>query len=198
MPASGEGRKAVKIAGNELEWGTPVIFSRAEDGRLLLLPKADGQPAGQLASLTAAEQTGQTVIIANVSGSENVVIGAGNTQQVHTSGAAYTPSTASNEATPTAPQIAAITGRQHGELADALVDAFGSKEELSQMVRRELDQNLDAIAGGSSLSALAFNLVDWARRSGYLRELVQGALNAKPRNQKLREFVAALRGTAQP
>ena len=40
----GEARKAIKVSGNELEWGTPVLFSRAADGRVLVLPEGDARP----------------------------------------------------------------------------------------------------------------------------------------------------------
>lgn len=33
-----EARKAVKTAGSELEWGTPVLFSRAADARIFVIP----------------------------------------------------------------------------------------------------------------------------------------------------------------
>ena len=90
------------------------------------------------------------------------------------------------------PPLVRFTGRQHGEFADALADAFGDSEALGRMVKVALDQNLNAIAGGANLSALTFDLVGWAARSGYLRELLQGALDAQPRNQKLRTFALAV------
>ena len=40
----GEARKVIKVSGNELEWGTPVLFSRAADGRVLVLPEGDARP----------------------------------------------------------------------------------------------------------------------------------------------------------
>jgi hypothetical protein len=89
------------------------------------------------------------------------------------------------------PRLDDITGKQHGALADALTDAF-SEQELGQMVRVKLDKNLAVIAGGPDYGAVAFILVDWAKRSGYLRELVQGAVETQPRNQKLRAFALAV------
>ena len=90
------------------------------------------------------------------------------------------------------PPIETINGRQQGELADALVHAFGNKEELGRMVTVKLDENLESIAGGATLAPVAFDLVDWAKRSGYLRELIQGALDTKPRNARLRAFAVAI------
>ena len=90
------------------------------------------------------------------------------------------------------PQLDDISGEQHGELADALVDAFKDEDGLKVMVTRKLDRQLNTIAGGKNFSEIAFNLVDWAARSGYLQELVQGALDMQPRNPKLRAFALSL------
>lgn len=91
-----------------------------------------------------------------------------------------------------APRIDEMTGKQHGALADALVDAFGDKETLRRMVDVNLPKTLEAIAGGSNLDAVAFDLVAWAMRSGYLRELIQAAVDAKPRNRRLRAFALSV------
>jgi formylglycine-generating enzyme required for sulfatase activity len=40
----GAARKAIKLSGNDLEWGTPVLFSRSSDGRVLVLPEGDARP----------------------------------------------------------------------------------------------------------------------------------------------------------
>jgi hypothetical protein len=43
--ALAEARKAIFASGNELEWGTPALFTRAQDGRLFELPEgAVGEP----------------------------------------------------------------------------------------------------------------------------------------------------------
>lgn len=39
--ATSEARNALYLAGNEREWGTPVLFTRADDNRLLELPSGD-------------------------------------------------------------------------------------------------------------------------------------------------------------
>lgn len=78
------------------------------------------------------------------------------------------------------PYLSTIKGTQWTEFTDALMDAY-NRESLSEMVRVKLERNLDEIAGGSTYSAVAFNLVDWAKRSGYLTELLQGALDMPPR-----------------
>ncbi|MEZ4866969.1 MAG: SUMF1/EgtB/PvdO family nonheme iron enzyme [Caldilineaceae bacterium] len=42
--ALSEARKALATAGNDREWGTPVLFSRSADNRLLQLPEGDARP----------------------------------------------------------------------------------------------------------------------------------------------------------
>ena len=78
------------------------------------------------------------------------------------------------------PKLYEITGKQMGVLADALMDAY-NREALSKMVRVKLERKLDEIVGGSTYSAAVFDLVDWAKRSGYLTELIQGALDMPQR-----------------
>ena len=43
--AFSEARKAITAQGNPLEWGTPVLFSRSDDNRLMGLPQRDRRPA---------------------------------------------------------------------------------------------------------------------------------------------------------
>ena len=42
--ALSEARKAVMEAGGPLEWGTPVLFSRSDDNRLIEMPAGDARP----------------------------------------------------------------------------------------------------------------------------------------------------------
>ncbi len=89
------------------------------------------------------------------------------------------------------PPLTTITGQQHGQLAEALADAF-NQQSLTEMVQVKLTQTLPNIVGGATFGAVAFNLVDWAKRSGYLAELIQGALDTQPRNRKLRDFAKSV------
>lgn len=97
-----------------------------------------------------------------------------------------------------APPLTTITGEQHGRFADALADAF-DEQSLTEMALAKLEIKLRNEVGGATFGAVAFNLVDWAKRSGYLTELLQGALDTQPRNQKLRDFARSVgaRETAQ-
>lgn len=71
------------------------------------------------------------------------------------------------------------------ELLDALLSAFGEAE-LARMVRLQMNKNLAAIAGGANLTDITFNLIQWAERTGRLRELLVAAYAANKGNAKLK------------
>ncbi len=64
------------------------------------------------------------------------------------------------------------------------------------MVRFQLDERLDLIAGGGDLSEVVFNLIEWAERTGRAAELVAKAQAYNPRNARLAAFVRSLPGIA--
>ena len=92
-----------------------------------------------------------------------------------------------------------LTGKQLKQLHDALLGAF-SLADLQQMVTFELNENLDAIAGGGNLSQTVFNLIQWAERRGRMVDLVQGAVNQNENNAELLAVRDVLLGapTAEP
>src|SRR5690348_9673697 len=61
---------------------------------------------------------------------------------------------------------------------EALIVAFPSRNDLAQMVRVGLDENLDALASQESLSVAVFELIKWAEAQGRLDELVAAARRA--------------------
>ena len=52
---------------------------------------------------------------------------------------------------------------------------FPNNDELAMIVRLELNENLDAIAGGENLRVMVFKLVTWAESGGRIPNLIQGA-----------------------
>lgn len=82
-----------------------------------------------------------------------------------------------------------LSGRQVQEISDAILNAYGSVAALRMMVRIELDEILDEIAGGESLRVVTFNLITWAERSGRVEDLIRGAAHYNPGNQALRQLV---------
>lgn len=105
--AVGEARKAIYVAGERFEWGTPVLFSRSADGMILdvargkeqPMEQTTGQPANQPAQRpwwdqiqAGGIQAEGDVIIATIgAGASNVAVGKGITQQVYQLVGAPTP-----------------------------------------------------------------------------------------------------------
>lgn len=85
-----------------------------------------------------------------------------------------------------------MTGNQVRQIQDALLSAFTSREQLAQMMRVRLEQNLEAIAEGDTLTKITFALVRWAEANGCLGALVAGALAEVPGNPELQAVAAAM------
>lgn len=85
-----------------------------------------------------------------------------------------------------------LRGEQSKRLHRALMSAFPRRTDLAQMVRFRLDENLETIAAGGSLSDLTFGLITWAEAAGRTQELVAGALAEQPRNPDMQSFAAEL------
>jgi hypothetical protein len=91
-----------------------------------------------------------------------------------------------------------LSGKQIGEIQEALLDAFPARDDLRMMVRIELDEKLEAIADGSNQRVVIFNLISWAERTGRIDDLVQGALRQNQGNLALQKLMASWRAAAPP
>lgn len=83
----------------------------------------------------------------------------------------------------------ALRGAQILQFQEALLSAYDAPG-LAQMVRIRLDEDLAAIAGGTNLSEVVFNLILWAERTGHTEELVVGASASNPQNALLKTFAS--------
>ncbi|HYT87829.1 MAG TPA: effector-associated domain EAD1-containing protein [Gemmataceae bacterium] len=79
-----------------------------------------------------------------------------------------------------------MTGKQKQELHAALLAAFPDTLALAKMVAFRLDENLEAIAGGSTLDNAVFKLILWAEARGRVEELIEKACEEQPDNASLR------------
>ena len=84
-----------------------------------------------------------------------------------------------------------LTGPQIAQLRNALLAAYPSHAALREMALEELNENLDAIAGGETLRAVVFSLITWAESTGRTLELIEGAYGHNPTNPALRDVAAA-------
>jgi len=81
-----------------------------------------------------------------------------------------------------------LTGKQIGQVSDALLAAF-DKAELIQMVRVELEEVLEHhVADGDDLTTIVSELVRWAKRRGRIEDLIRGAYKTNPGNPELQQL----------
>lgn len=83
-----------------------------------------------------------------------------------------------------------ITGKQIGQIVNALLSAFPTRADLAMLVAIELDAHLDAITTAPNLRADVFTLVQWALARNRLNELVAGARRQNPGNPLLKALPA--------
>ncbi|MBD2519538.1 hypothetical protein H6G93_32180 [Nostoc sp. FACHB-973] len=75
------------------------------------------------------------------------------------------------------------------QLIDAILHAYPDKTDLVMVVKFELEENLEAIAGNGNLKHIVFKLVtDWAIPNGKLEKLFQACYQDRPDNPKLKEL----------
>jgi len=91
--------------------------------------------------------------------------------------------------------MAQLSSAQVTLLQTALLDAF-DQAELTQMVKVELGENLESIAGSGVLSTIIFALIQWAERHARVGDLVRGALIQRPGNRALAALANELAGAA--
>lgn len=82
-----------------------------------------------------------------------------------------------------------LDGRQFAQLQGVLLQSF-DRDSLRMMVRLQLDEDLDAVAGDDDLTTVVFDLITWAERTNRLGDLVNGALAANPANSDLQQLAA--------
>jgi endonuclease G len=82
-----------------------------------------------------------------------------------------------------------LDGGELRRLVNAIVSAYPTKEDLAMMVQFELEENLDAIAGGGNLTQLVFNLITkWAIPRGKIYRLTIASYETNPDNPELKDF----------
>ncbi|MDY6901579.1 MAG: effector-associated domain EAD1-containing protein [Cyanobacteriota bacterium] len=79
-----------------------------------------------------------------------------------------------------------LSGDKRKKLRSGLISAYPSIPKLKMMVDDELGHNLDAIAGGSNLQEVVFNLIITAESEGWLENLVSAAIESNPGNSDLK------------
>ena len=78
-----------------------------------------------------------------------------------------------------------LVGQERKQLRKAIINAYPNISKLRIMVREELDENLDQIAGVGELNTVVFDLIGWAESTGKVKELVEAAYKGNPGNEQL-------------
>jgi hypothetical protein len=78
---------------------------------------------------------------------------------------------------------------QLGRVHEVLLRSF-DRDELRIMLRLQLGEDLDTVAGDDDFRTVVFNLVTWAERTNRMGDLVAGALAANPTNGDLQQLAA--------
>lgn len=86
-----------------------------------------------------------------------------------------------------------LTGFQHAQIQDALIAAFGDEGNLRQMLRLQMDTNLEAVAKPGTVAQRAFEVVAWADAHGRIDELIQAAVRQNPYNVELLVLAEAVK-----
>ena len=185
--ALAEARKAIHIGvNNSLEWGTPVLLTRAADGVIFAVERegrtadVDGRPTTDHRRLSGADQPTLDEELPADDGGQVKEVGE--------------PVSVVGDDDRGAVDGGSLSGTQYGRLVDALVNAF-DRGGLQRLVRFRLDENLDAVAGGGNHSEVVFALIGWAESRGRLAELLAGALAENPGNRRLQAVAAELQPT---
>ncbi|MEC4819923.1 MAG: effector-associated domain EAD1-containing protein [Scytonema sp. PMC 1069.18] len=85
-----------------------------------------------------------------------------------------------------------LNGQQYKQLTEALLDAFPEQQRLAELVQIQFEKNLNAIAMGSDLRAIVYKLIQAAQAQGWIDQLIVGAHEFNPNNEKLSVFAQEL------
>jgi hypothetical protein len=90
-----------------------------------------------------------------------------------------------------------LSGSQVSRLQEALLQAFPSIPALRELVRLQLNEDLDRIAGGTNTAETVLNLIRWAEATDRPGDLAGAAAKMRPRNPELQALAAEL-GASEP
>ncbi len=82
----------------------------------------------------------------------------------------------------------ALSGKEFKQIQSALEDGYREQFDLRQMVRFGLDESLDGIAAGRTVTERIFSLIDWADRTGRTLDLIRSAYEHNQGNAALTQL----------
>lgn len=81
-----------------------------------------------------------------------------------------------------------LSGKQIAVIRDAIVSGF-TRDTLRAAVLLNLDEDLEVIAEGGTLDALALSLIAWAQRTNRVRPLIAALAEVNPHNPEVQDLV---------
>ena len=91
-----------------------------------------------------------------------------------------------------------LSGDKRKKLRQGILSAYPDITQLKMMVDDELNHNLDAIAGGSNLEQVVFDLINTAESQGWLEDLIRAAIKSNPGNSDLQAVAEELSSNFPP
>lgn len=85
-----------------------------------------------------------------------------------------------------------LSGNERKKLREAIISAYPCETDLEMMVDDELEENLNAIAGGGNLTQVVFSLIKWAESRGKLEPLIIAAYETNSGNPELKQFYQSI------
>lgn len=81
-----------------------------------------------------------------------------------------------------------LTGKQTQDFRDALIDAYGTPDDLDLMLQLNLDKRLADLSLANDMPAIAFDVINKAESQAWSRELLGAALKSNPNHPELLAF----------
>lgn len=82
--------------------------------------------------------------------------------------------------------------RHRKELGEAIISAYPTIAGFKRMIRDELQQNPDRVAGEGTLDVIISNSIDWAIAQSQDKELIEAAFRGNPNNKNLKAITQKL------
>ena len=194
-----DARRGVSFAiNNTLEWGIPVLFMRAPDGVIFEFDEIERAEIGDLVEPSEGQQVdtgdgdGEEKVGEDPSTKlrvqeENVGVGSGSSISGIDS--------VSGPSKPEHGELEKVSGQEFQALWNAMKDAY-TPSTLPQLMRFQLNERLDEIAGGENFSDVVYHLLEWAEHRGRLHELIAKAQANNSGNAMLRQVALEILGEA--
>ena len=85
-----------------------------------------------------------------------------------------------------------LSSNERKQLLKVIIDSYPDITDLEILLRLELEENLDNIAGGNNNTQKIFKLIEWAETTGKLKDLLNAISKVRTDNIELQESIKSL------